>query len=269
MLVEIYPNQQLGGDREYTEATQIGNVQIASPSGSPLASFCKEFYVLDIPFLFKDKETAYRVLDGEAGQALLKALEKSNLKGLGFFDNGFRNLTNSKVPVRKPEDLKGLKIRTMENDVHLAAWKMLGSNPTPMAWGEVFTALQQKTIDGQENPFETIYTNKLYEVQKYATETNHIFTPYVAFINKDFYEQLPIEYQQIIDDAIKVAIDYQREEAKKLDTEAQTSMDGKIEIIRLTDEELQAFKDKTAPVLDMVKEKAGEEIVNKFMEAVK
>lgn len=267
--VEIYPNQQLGGDTELTESTQFGNTAIAAPSSAPIASFEKEFYALDIPFLFPDRETVYRVLDGNAGQQLLKTLDGVGLKGLGYWENGFRNLTNSKKSVTVPEDLSELKIRTMENDVHLAAWKLLGSNPTPMPFGELFTALQQTTVDGQENPLNLIYSQKFYEVQPYLSKTKHIYSPFVVFINKDLYESLTDNYKRIVEDAVKEVSVMQRKFVQKLDDEAEQAMrDYGVEITELTAEELKLFRNKVTPVYDMVKEKAGAEIVDMLINEV-
>jgi len=265
--VAIYPNQQLGGDRELTEAVQMGNVTMTAPSSAPLANFCKEFYVLDYPFLFEDRETVYRVLDGEAGSSLLELLSSAGIKGLAFWENGFRNIT-SNIPIRTPDDLRGLKIRTMENDLHIAAWQMLGSNPTPIAFGELYTALQQKTVDAQENPFELIYNNKFYEVQKYATKTRHIYSPYVVIMNEEFYNNLAPEYQELISETIKEVTDYQRELAEANENRFEEAIKQKTEIIDLTEGELAQFKEKVAPILDQVKAKAGEDIVNKFLDEV-
>lgn len=268
--VKIYPNGQLGGDRELIEALQMGNITMGSPSSAPLASFDKDFFVLDIPFMFKDRDAAYKALDGEAGKALLKTLESFNIKGLAFMENGFRNLTNSRNAVRTPEDLKGLKIRTMENEIHLSAWSKLGANPTPMAFGELFTALQQKTVDGQENPFELIYSVKFHEVQKYISKTQHIYSPYVIIINQDFYNNLSDENKAIIDESVVEATNYQRELAKTKDIESEEAIKAAgVEVIELSDAEKGMFKEKLTPLYDEVKEKAGEEIVNVFIEATK
>jgi tripartite ATP-independent transporter DctP family solute receptor len=266
MTVKIYPNQQLGGDRELIEAVQMGNLTMTAPSNSPLAAFDKEFFVLDIPFLFKDRADAYQMLDGNPGQTLLATLDNFNLKGLGYFENGFRNLTNSKNPVKSPADLDGLKLRTMENPVHLAAWKALGANPTPMAFGELFTALQQKTVDGQENPFELIHAAKFNEIQKYITKTQHIYTTYVMVINKNFYNKLSDENRAIVDKAAKAAVDYEREIAMKNDVDAEQKLvEFGNEIVELNDEQRNEFKEKLLPVADMVKEKASAEIVDLFV----
>ncbi len=267
--VQIFPNQQLGGDRELIEAVQLGNVTMTSPSSAPLAGFDKAFYVFDMPFLFKNRAQVYSALDGHAGKKILDSLVDINLVGLGYWENGFRNLTNSKVPVRKPADLAGLKIRTMENEIHLKAWKMLGANPTPMAFGELFTALQQKVVDGQENPLELIYLTKFYEVQKYITKTQHIYTPYVVLINKSFFNDLLVEYQKMILDAVMDAGVSQRKIAMENEKEAEDSMKSKIDIISLTDEKNQAFKDKLLPITEDVKKKAGSDVVDTLLNAVK
>lgn len=270
MEVKIYPNGQLGGDRELIEALQMGNITMGSPSSAPLASFDKEFFVLDIPFMFKDREAAYKALDGEAGKELLKTLESFNIKGLAFMENGFRNLTNSRNPVKTPEDLDGLKIRTMENEIHLSAWSKLGANPTPMAFGELFTALQQKTVDGQENPFELIYSVKFHEVQKYISKTQHIYSPYVIIINKDFYANLSDENKEIINECVTEATNYQRELAKAKDMESEEAIkEAGVEVIELSDTEKGMFKEKLVPLYDEVKKKSGEKIVELFINATK
>lgn len=267
--VEIFPNQQLGGDRELVEAVQLGNVTMTSPSTAPLAAFDSKFFALDLPFLFKDREQVYTVLDGPVGKELLGSLDEFKIKGLAYWENGFRNFTNNKREVRTPADLKGLKIRTMENEIHMAAWKLLGANPTPMAFGELYTALQQGTVDGQENPFELIYATKFYEVQKYVTKTQHIYSAYVPLINLDFYNNLPSEYQTIITDAIKESTIKQRQVATDNDVAFEAKMKETNEIIDLTTEEKQAFSDAMAPVVELVNKKAGAEITDKFIKATK
>ncbi len=267
--VEIFPNQQLGGDRELTESVQLGNLTITGPSSAPLASFDNAFFVLDLPFLFADREEVYRVLDGEAGKKLLGTLDQYNLKGLGFMENGFRNVTNSRKEIKSPDDLKGLKIRTMENELHLAAWKQLGANPTPMAFGEVFTALQQKTVDGQENPFELIASNKFYEVQDYISATRHIYSPYVVVINKQFYEGLSESDQALINSTMKRAIDFQREEAKKAEGKSlEIILASGTKVTELSKAEIDLFREKLIPVRSKVKEKAGAEIVDAFLSQI-
>jgi tripartite ATP-independent transporter DctP family solute receptor len=177
--VKVYPAQQLGkGEREITEAVQQGAVDMLITSTGPMGGFSPSINILDFPFLFGDFNHVDLVMDGTLGRKLLNDFDKAGIKALAFWENGFRHLTNNKKPVIKVDDGKGFKIRTMENKVHLAAWKTAGFNPTPMAWGEVFTALQQGVIDGQENPIAIIASNKLWDAgQKFFSFTAHVYSP--------------------------------------------------------------------------------------------
>ena len=197
--ITIYPNGQLGkGERELLEAVQQGTIDFYVGSTGPVGGFSPSMGILDLPFLFRDYAHVDKVLDGPLGRQLLADLGKANLKGLAFWENGFRNLTNSRKAVKAPADAKGLKIRTMENKIHLAAWKAVGVNPVPMAYGEVYGALQQKTIDGQENPVATIMQAKLYEVQKYMILDGHSYGCDFFLVNDKFYQGLPKETQELL-----------------------------------------------------------------------
>ncbi|MDO9230702.1 MAG: TRAP transporter substrate-binding protein [Syntrophales bacterium] len=199
ITVTLYPSNQLGkGEREMTEGIQQGAIDLLVTSTGPLGGFSPSINILDFPFLFRDFKHVDLVLDGKIGQKLLDDFEKANIKALAFWENGFRHLTNSKGPVKKVKDGKGLKIRTMENKVHLAAWKAAGLNPTPMAWGEVFTALQQKVIDGQENPIAVFYSNKLWDAgQKYFSLTKHVYSPSPFLMSKKTFDAMPKEDQKL------------------------------------------------------------------------
>jgi tripartite ATP-independent transporter DctP family solute receptor len=268
ITVAIFPNQQLGGDREISESVQMGDLTACSPSSTPLAAFCKELFVLDIPFLFTDRNSTYAILDGEPGAALNAAMEKTGFKCLGYFENGFRNFTNSRNAVHKPDDVKGLKLRTMENPVHMEFWRLAGASPTPMAYGELFTALQQKTVDAQENPFELIYTSKFYEVQKFISETQHIYTPYVVVFNTGWWKGLDPKDQSLVQDAMKVAVKEARDQAAKLDVAAKEQIVAAgVQVDSMTAEEKQGFRKAMSPVLKMVREKAGDAIVDIFVKA--
>ncbi|MCG0278170.1 MAG: TRAP transporter substrate-binding protein [Thermanaeromonas sp.] len=197
--ITVYPDGQLGkGERELLEALQQGTIDIYVGSTGPIGGFSPSMLIVDIPFLFRDYEHVDKVLDGPIGRQLLDDLEKANLKGLAFWENGFRNLTNSKRPVRTPEDAKGLKIRTMENPVHITAWKALGVNPTPMPWAEVYGALQQRVVDGQENPLPVILDSKLYEVQKYLAMTQHVYSPAPIIMSLKTWQSLSKEDQELL-----------------------------------------------------------------------
>ncbi len=176
-----HPSGSLGGERAMIEGLQIGTVDVVITSTGPLGNFVPESYVLDLPFLFKDYEQARCVLDGEIGQDLLNKMSDHNLVGLAWSENGFRHMTNSVRPVSGPADAKGLKVRTMENKVHMEAFEQMGVHPTPMAFPEVFTALQQGTVDGQENPITVIVATKFWEVQDHLSLTGHVYSPAAVF----------------------------------------------------------------------------------------
>ena len=263
--VSVFHSGQMGGDRELIEAAQMGNLTAAGVSSSPLAAFNKDFFVLDAPFLFSDRKSADAALDGELGQLLLKSLEQNNLTSLALFENGFRFLTNSRRPVYTPDDARGLKLRVMNNAIHLAIWKALGANPTPMSFNEVFTALQQKTIDGQENPTPQIWTGKLYEVQKYMTKTYHIYTPYLIVFNKDFYDGLPEEDRKLFESATRQMVTYSRALAIEQSQECEDNIaKAGVEIIDLTPEQIALFREKTVSVLPMIEEKLSPEVLAAF-----
>jgi len=194
--IQTFYSGSLGGERESIEAVQLGTQELTFSSTGPVPNFVPEARILDIPFLFRDKAHARAVLDGPIGQDMLKAFEPKGFKALAWAENGFRHMTNSKRPVNGPEDLKGLKMRTMENPVHVAAYKGFGIITTPMAFPEVFTALQQGTVDGQENPLSVIMAAKFDQVQKYLTLTGHVYSPCIFLMNKASFDKLAPADQQ-------------------------------------------------------------------------
>ena len=205
--IRVFSGGQLGkGERELLEGMQIGNIDLAVTATGPISGFSSSMMVLDLPFLFRDYKHVDAVLDGYIGRKLLDDLEKSKLKGLAFFENGFRNFTNSARPLLKPEDFKGLKFRTMENPVHLASVRQLGAQAVPMSWGEVYTSLQTKVIDGQENPVAIIHTYKLNEVQRYLSLTGHFYSPAPLTTSLKKFKSLKPEWQRLfIRTAMEVA----------------------------------------------------------------
>ncbi|GMV48271.1 MAG: TRAP transporter substrate-binding protein [Burkholderiaceae bacterium] len=196
----------LGGERESIEAVQLGTQELAFSSTGPVPNFVPATRILDIPFLFRDKAHARAVLDGPIGQDLLKEFESKGFKALAWAENGVRHMTNSRRAVNTPEDLKGLKMRTMENPVHVAAYKGFGIITTPMAFPEVFTALQQGTVDGQENPLSVIMSAKFDQVQKYLTLTGHVYSPALFLMNKAAYDKLAAADKQAFLDAAREAV---------------------------------------------------------------
>ncbi len=211
ILVTVYPDGQLGkGERELLESVQQGTIDIYVGSTGPIGGFNPSIGILDIPFLFHDYGHVDKVLDGPVGQQLLDDLEKAQFKALAFWENGFRNLTNSRKGVRAPADARGLKIRTMENKVHMAAWKAVGANPVPMAWGEVYMALQQKTIDGQENPVAVIHSAKIHEVQKFLSLTQHVYSPAVLIVSLKKWQSMPGPDREMLLKTAREVAQYQR-----------------------------------------------------------
>ncbi len=204
--VQAFYSGSLGGERESIEAVQLGTQELTFTSTGPVPNFVPEARILDIPFLFRDKAHARAVLDGPIGQDMLKAFEPKGFKALAWGENGVRHMTNSKRAVNGPEDLKGLKMRTMENPVHVAAYKGFGIITTPMAFPEVFTALQQGTVDGQENPLSVIMAAKFDQVQKYLTLTGHVYSPAIFLMNKANFDKLSPADQQHFLEAAKEAV---------------------------------------------------------------
>ena len=209
--LSLFPDSTLGNAQTMIGAVRGGTIDIEM-SGSPNFSGLEpKLNVIDIPFIFKNREHAYAVLDGEIGQGLLKDLEAQGLKGLAFWEVGFRSFTNSKHPVKSPEDIKGLKVRTNQNPMYIQAFSLLGGNPVPMPLSELYTALETRAVDAQEHPVGIFWSAKLYEVQKHLSLTNHGYTPLIVVMNKAKFDSFSPELQQAILDSAKEAGNYQRQ----------------------------------------------------------
>lgn len=208
--IQVFPNIQLGEERDMVEGLQLGTIDFVITSSGPTVSFVPETGVLDLPFLFTSSEHAYAVLDGEIGQSLLSKFETKGIIGLSFMENGWRSISANKR-IATPEDLKGMKVRTMQNKIHMSAFRALGASPLPMAWGEVYTSLQQGVIDGQENPPVILATNAIWEVQKYFALTKHFYTPYLFLMSEATTNKISEEDYVIIRDVAKEVTKYQRE----------------------------------------------------------
>ncbi len=264
--VEVYPNGQLGGDREVFESLQFGSIQGTTMSTGPIAQFVPKFNVFDLPFLFPNSEVAYGVLDGKIGTDLLAELESQNVIGLNYWENGFRHLTNGVKEVKTPDDVKGLKIRTLENDLHMDIWSELGANPTPMAFTELFAGLQQGVVDGQENPVGNVTANKFYEVQKYLSKTGHVYNASPFLISKDFWNTLSDEEKEAVQEAADEARDYQRELNQKEDEDGYKFLtENGMTVTDISDEEKEAFLEKVKPVYEKYSASIGEEFVDELL----
>ena len=247
--IELFPNSALGDERTMLESMQMGTLDAGIITSGPFVNFVPEFGVLDLPFLFPNNEAAYKVLDGEVGKEILAKLESKDLKGLAYAERGFRNLTNSVRPVRTAADVEGLKIRVMENEVYIASFNALGVNTVPMAWTEALTALQQGTIQGQENPVNVIHAYKMWDSQKYVTMTRHAYAAAVITFSLDTFKKLPADIQKIFIDAAQEAAEYERawvaeNEASQIETLKANGM----EVIE--DPDLESFKAAVQSVYD-------------------
>jgi len=251
--VDIFPSSQLGNERDMIEGLSFGLLEGAVTSSAPLANFSPDFLLLDLPYIVTDREKAFKIMDGEIGQAILGTMTDKGVLALGFWENGFRNVTNSKRPIVHPADLKGLKIRTMENPIHQYTFEYFGATPTPMAWGEVFLALQQGTIDGQENPLVIIDTVKVYEVQKYISLTGHFYAPAVFMLSKQVFDTYPKDVQEAILKAEKEARDWERAYSAQLDDKLVVSLKEKGAEINEVDKA--EWQKACAPIYDKFKDR--------------
>lgn len=203
--MDVFPSSQLGNERDMVEGMQLGTIDVSLISTAPLANFSSDFLALDLPYLFKDKPQAFKVLDGPIGTKMLVSLEKNSLIGLGFWDNGMFNIMNSKRPLVHPSDMQGLKMRTMENPIHLATFRAFGANAIPMAWGEAYTALQNKTIDGVTCAFAVVWTQKLHEVTPYISRAWEFYVAAPLIMSKKTYDSMPDDLKKIVRESSKEA----------------------------------------------------------------
>src|SRR5258705_4669208 len=208
--VQNFYSGALGAERESIEGVQLGTLDLTMTSTGPVPNFVPEVAILDIPFLFRDYAHARAVLDGPIGQDMLKKFDAKGITALAWGENGFRHMTNNKRPVNTPDDLKGLKMRTLENPIHIQAYRQIGILPTPMAFTEVFTALQQGTVDGQENPLSVITAAKLEQVQKYLSLTGHVYSPALILMYQAPSDKLSAADKQAFMDAAKEAVKVNR-----------------------------------------------------------
>ncbi len=237
-----FPSSALGGEREMIEAVQLGTQDLVNTSTGPLGNFVPEVKIVDIPFLFRDYDHARKVMDGPIGQDLLKAMQAKGLIGLAWTENGFRHMTNSKRPIKTADDAKGLKMRTMENKVHMDGYRTFGIQPTPMAFPELFGALQQGTVDGQENPIPVILASKFSQVQKHLSLTGHVYSPALLITSPRLMNKLSEADKKVFAEAAKKATVAQRKKVNEDEDNgiAQLEKEG-MQVVRKVDG--QAFRD--------------------------
>ena len=267
--VEVYTNTILGGDREIFERIQFNIIQGATISTGPIAQFAKDFNVFDLPFLFPDKDSAFEVLDGPIGQELLEKLEEQNIVGLNYWENGYRQLSNNKREIKQLEDVNGLDIRTLENKLHMNIWKQLGANPTAVSYGELYLAMEQGIVDGQENPAGNVVNSKFYEVQKYITKTDHIYNASPLMISKPFWESLTSEEQEIIKAAAEEMKHEQREQNQKENDESYELLEEQgMVVTELSEKERLRLREAVEPVYDQYRKAYGNEVLDKMLEII-
>jgi tripartite ATP-independent transporter DctP family solute receptor len=264
--VQAFHSAMLGSDEKQLQAVQAGTQEFYIGTLAPLSTRVKEVQVWDLPFLFQNQKEVYAALDGPSVKTIFAKIEPSGLVGLTWTGMGFRNLSNSRHPVRTVEDVSGLKLRVMANPVALDTWKSIGANAVPMAFSEVFTALEVKALDGQENPLLHMWSNKMQEVQKYISITNHVYTPVALVASKKFWDTLSESDKAGIQKAATEAGLLQRKLLDEGDRDviAKFRSTG-VEVYEVSADDLRKVQEKVKPVVEKFKERIGDEFVNGFM----
>jgi tripartite ATP-independent transporter DctP family solute receptor len=266
--VRLFAGGALGNDVTMISALQGGTQEMTIPDTSTLVgiSGLKDFGLINLPFLFQNGQEADKLLDGPFGQKLMAKLPEKGLIGFGFWENGFRQVTNSRRPIAKAEDFAGLKLRVIQNPLFIETFRELGANAVPMPFTEVYTALETKTIDGQENPLATILASKFYEVQKYAVQSNHIYSVWAFLMSKRFWDRLTPDEQALIVEAANEAKDFERKTIRAFETTALDELKSKgLEISSLTEAETTKLRDKTKAVRDKFTEEFGQASATEMM----
>lgn len=259
LTLQIFPNGSLGGERDMIEGLNVGSLDMVLTSTAPMNGFVPEISAVDLPFLFRDADHAHKVLDGEVGQDLRKKVETKlpSVTTLAWWENGFRNVTNKNAAINTPEDLKGIKVRIQENPIHSDTFKSFGAQPTPMSFTELFTALQQGVIDGQENPVPVIYTSRFNEVQKHLTMTRHFYSPSLLMVAKNTFNGLTPEQQKALSEAAVEAGNYERQVVQDMEKQYLAELKEKgMNIIENPD--VQPFVDAVKPVYDKYEPQFGD-----------
>ena len=253
----------LGGDLQATQAVRSGLQEAVVTSSSPLVGMVPALGVFDLPFLFRTPEEAYAVMDGPFGETLNEKLDAVGLVNLGYWENGFRNMSNSQRPIKTWEDFEGMKVRVMQNNIFLDTFSNFGANATPMSFGEVFSALETKAIDAQENPYVTIDTSKFYEVQSYISETKHAYTPFLFLFSKAIFNTYSAEEQQALRDCTTVGRDVERSAIQELNQESLKKMeDAGLQFNTIAPEDQAQMLEKSQIVYEKHKDEIGADVVD-------
>jgi len=265
LTMTVHPAGELGNDSAILEGVRLGSIDIGLTGNPFFTQFAPRLNVMDLPYLFRDADHAHKVMDGPIGEELLKDLERNRMKGIAFWEIGFRHVTNSKLAIRTPDDLKGLKIRTTPNKAHLEAFRIWGANPVPMAFTELYLALQTGTVDAQENPINNIFANRMYEVQKHLSLTGHAYTASIAAMSLVKFNALPADQQKLVLDSAREAGRFQRDLNARQEGEnlAKIKAAG-LQVIEKVDTE--AFRKAVyEPVAKTYTDQHGREIVDRVL----
>ncbi|MFF0990648.1 TRAP transporter substrate-binding protein [Kocuria nitroreducens] len=268
--VKVVPNELFGDMTSLVTSVQLNSIQMTSPTAGVLGQFSKDQNVWDMPYLFDDVEHAHRVLDGEFGQELLEGLEEVDLIGFGYWENGVRHLSTKGIEVDGPDDLDRVKLRVQPNPLQLTAWGATSANPTPMAYGEVYTGLQQGTIDAQENPLSVIVDARFYEVQDRVTLTGHVYSAIPLVMSKTFYDSLPVDLQEIVTEAALDSIEFNRELAAEAEAESASVIEeAGVEIDEISDEGRDEFRESMqGAALPQLRDLVGDDVVDHLETAI-
>ncbi|MBK3871520.1 TRAP transporter substrate-binding protein [Stutzerimonas frequens] len=269
LKVRTFASASLGSDDQMQNALIGGAQEMMVGSTATLVGISKEMAVWDTPFLFTDPRQADQVLDGPVGRQIMDKLEEKGLVGLVYWENGFRNVTNSARPIEKLEDFEGIKLRVMPNPVFIDTFKRMGANAVPLPFSELFTALETKAVDGQENPYNTILSSKFYEVQKYLSVTNHVYSPWIVTVSKRWWDGLSATEQGILMDAAEKARDAEREDTRREASQALAALKERgMQINEVSPEEIQRMREQAQPAIQTVIDAVGQDLFDQVQAEV-
>lgn len=265
LQVDVFPAMQLGGAKENVDAVRSGTLALTWVGAAFLSRIVPELEAVSLPFVFRNRESAFRVIDGPVGVAIDKKLQAKGFISLGWMELGMRNITNSRGPIRSMADLKGLKLRLQPNEIHLATFRALGANPLAMDVKELYSALEQRVVDAQENPYTVISANRYSEVQKQLSNSGHFFDFIAVVASKKAFEQLKPEYQKAVREAMTATIAFQRKLAIESETKALAELKTRMTLTEISPVAIDEMRKTTAPVIEEVKKRAGADLVNQVL----
>lgn len=268
LQVDVFPAMQLGGAKENVDAVRSGSLALTWVGGAFLSRIVPELEAVSLPFVFSNRESAFRVIDGPVGTAIDQKLQAKGFVSLGWMELGMRHITNSRAPIKSMADLKGLKLRLQPNETHLATFRTLGANPLAMDVKELYSALEQKVIDAQENPYTVISASRYSEVQKQLSNSGHFFDFIAVVASKKAFEQLKPEYQKAVREAMTTTIAFQRKLAIESEAKALVELKSKMTFTEITPAALEEMRKTSAPVIEEVKKRAGADLVNQVLAEV-